>query len=80
MDPGIDVLRGQEGMVTHPALVPGDGSNANPGQGGRTVHMFTGVELTPQGIERMVSFAQTIREYVGYDIPLSSRSFLPHRC
>jgi hypothetical protein len=33
MDPGIDVLRGQQGMVTHPASVPGDGSNANLGQG-----------------------------------------------
>jgi L-alanine-DL-glutamate epimerase-like enolase superfamily enzyme len=36
MDLGIDLLRGQEGMVTHAASVPGDGGNAALGQGGRT--------------------------------------------
>jgi L-alanine-DL-glutamate epimerase-like enolase superfamily enzyme len=42
------------------------------GQGGRTVHMFTGIEITPRGIDKMAEFVATVREYVGYDIPLSS--------
>ncbi|HWB95246.1 MAG TPA: mandelate racemase/muconate lactonizing enzyme family protein, partial [Bryobacteraceae bacterium] len=65
----------QEGMVTHPASVSGDGGNSMLGQGGHTVHMLTGIELTPRGVDRMAEFAATVREYVGYDIPLSSDHF-----
>src|SRR5690349_16756402 len=49
MDLGIDVLNGQEGMVTHAAAVPGDGGNTSLSQGARTVHMLAGIELTPRG-------------------------------
>ena len=75
MDLGIDVLRGQEGMVTHAASVPGDGGNADIGLGSKTVHMLAGIELTPRGIDGMAEYAATIREYVGYDIPLSADHF-----
>jgi L-alanine-DL-glutamate epimerase-like enolase superfamily enzyme len=75
MDLGIDVLNGQEGMVTHAASVPGDGGNSALGQGSRTVHMLAGIELTPRGIDKMLEYAATIREYVGYDIPLSADHF-----
>ena len=59
MDLGIDLLKGQEGMVTHAASVSGDGGNSMLGQGGRTVHMLTGIELTPRGVDRMAEFAAT---------------------
>ncbi|MDQ6676945.1 MAG: mandelate racemase/muconate lactonizing enzyme family protein, partial [Acidobacteriota bacterium] len=75
MDLGIDLLRGQEGMVTHAASVPGDGGNAMLGQGGRTPHMFTGIEITPRGIDKMTDFVATVREMIGYDIPLSADHF-----
>jgi len=75
MDLGIDLLRDQPGMVTHAASVEGDGGNAMLGQGGRTQHMFTGIEITPRGIDKMAEFVSTVREYVGYDIPLSSDHF-----
>jgi L-alanine-DL-glutamate epimerase-like enolase superfamily enzyme len=75
MDLGIDVLEGKEGMVTHPLSSPGDGNNASLSGGAPTQHMFTGIELTPRGIDGMVEYAATIREYVGYDIPLSADHF-----
>ena len=37
--------------------------------------MFTGIELTPKGAELMANFVATVREYVGYDIPLSADHF-----
>jgi len=75
MDLGIDVLNGKEGMVTHAASVPGDGGNASISLGSKTVHMLAGIELTPRGIDGMAEYAATIREYVGYDIPLSADHF-----
>jgi len=75
MDLGIGVLDGKEGMVTHAASVPGDGGNASTNLGSKTVHMLSGIELTPRGIDGMAEYAATIREYVGYDIPLSADHF-----
>ena len=37
--------------------------------------MLAGIELTPRGIDGMAEYAATIREYVGYDIPLSADHF-----
>jgi L-alanine-DL-glutamate epimerase-like enolase superfamily enzyme len=75
MDLGIGVLDGQEGMVTHAAATPGDGGNATLSLGGQTPHMYTGIELTPRGVDKMAEYASTVREYVGYEIPLSSDHF-----
>ncbi|MDE3197608.1 MAG: mandelate racemase/muconate lactonizing enzyme family protein [Acidobacteriota bacterium] len=75
MDLGIDVLGGKEGMVTHAQSYPGDGGSTTLSQGGRTVHMLTGIELTPRGVDGMAEYAATVREYVGYDIPLSADHF-----
>jgi L-alanine-DL-glutamate epimerase-like enolase superfamily enzyme len=75
MDLGIDVLRGKEGMVTHAESSPGDGNNTSTNLGSTTVHMLAGIELTPRGIDGMAEYAATIREYVGYDIPLSADHF-----
>src|SRR5689334_20939859 len=63
MDLGIDLLKDQEGMVQKPL-------GMSLGQASRTQHMFTGIELTPRGIDKMVEFVATVREYVGYDVPL----------
>src|SRR5436305_29998 len=68
MDLGIDLLKDQEGMVQKPL-------GMSLGQASRTQHMFTGIELTPRGIDKMVEFVATVREYVGYDVPLSADHF-----
>jgi len=68
MDLGIDLMKNIPGTVTAPAGVSIVG-NAN------VEHMFTGIELTPKGIETMANFAATVREYVGDEIPLSCDHF-----
>jgi L-alanine-DL-glutamate epimerase-like enolase superfamily enzyme len=40
-----------------------------------TPHMFTGMELTPKGIELMAEYVAAVRDAVGYDIPLSADHF-----
>ncbi|HZT30158.1 MAG TPA: mandelate racemase/muconate lactonizing enzyme family protein [Bryobacteraceae bacterium] len=68
MDLGIDLLEGVPGTVTHPAGV-------SIGQGGNVQHMFTGIELTPKGIQMMADYVAQVREQVGYDVPLSADHF-----
>jgi len=68
MDLGIDLLKDVPGAITRP-----EGVSIN---GGATVqHMFTGIELTPKGCDLMANFMATVREYVGWDIPLSCDHF-----
>ena len=68
MDLGIDLLEGIPGTVTRPA-------GMSIGQGGNVQHMFTGIELTPKGLELMGDYVATIREQVGYEVPLSADHF-----
>jgi L-alanine-DL-glutamate epimerase-like enolase superfamily enzyme len=68
MDLGIDLLEGIPGTVTRPAGV-------GLGGGGNVQHMFTGIELTPKGVSLMAEYVATVREQVGYDVPLSADHF-----
>jgi L-alanine-DL-glutamate epimerase-like enolase superfamily enzyme len=68
MDLGIDLMKDIPGTLTYPA-----GTSLT--QGANIPHMFTGIEITPKGIDTMANFVSTVREYVGYDIPLSSDHF-----
>jgi L-alanine-DL-glutamate epimerase-like enolase superfamily enzyme len=68
MDLGIDLIKDVPGALTYPAGTPLTG-------GGRTEHMFTGIELTQKGAELMGNFVATVREAVGMDIPLSCDHF-----
>ena len=68
MDLGIDLLKDVPGAITRPEGV-------SVGGGDRVQHMFTGIELTPKGCELMANFMATVREYVGYEIPLSCDHF-----
>jgi L-alanine-DL-glutamate epimerase-like enolase superfamily enzyme len=68
MDLGIDLLEGIPGTVTSPL-------GQSLGQGGNTQHMFTGIELTPKGVEKMGEYVAQVREQVGMEIPLSADHF-----
>jgi L-alanine-DL-glutamate epimerase-like enolase superfamily enzyme len=68
MDLGIDLMKDVPGTITSPAGVSIAG-------GANVEHMFTGIELTPKGIETMANFVATVREYVGYEVPLSCDHF-----
>ena len=68
MDLGIDLMKNMPGAITRPEGV-------SIMQGANTPHMFTGIELTPKGIETMANFVAVVRDYVGYDVPLSCDHF-----
>jgi L-alanine-DL-glutamate epimerase-like enolase superfamily enzyme len=68
MDLGVDLVAEIPGTVTRPA-------GQNLGGGDRTVHMFTGIELTHKGVEKMGEYAAAVREQVGWDVPLSADHF-----
>ncbi|HKW96295.1 MAG TPA: mandelate racemase/muconate lactonizing enzyme family protein [Bryobacteraceae bacterium] len=68
MDLGIDLMEDVPGTITRPAGV-------GVRQGGDVQHMFTGIELTPKGIDVMCNYVAQVREIVGLDIPLSADHF-----
>jgi len=68
MDLGVDLVAEVPGALTRPAGV-------SVGGGDRVQHMFTGMELTPKGLGLMGEYVASIREQVGYDIPLSADHF-----
>ena len=68
MDLGIDLMKDVPGTITAPI-----GQSVT--QGANVPHMFTGIELTPKGIDTMCEFVATVREQVGYDVPLSCDHF-----
>jgi L-alanine-DL-glutamate epimerase-like enolase superfamily enzyme len=68
MDLGIDLVKDVPGAITRPEGVSVTGT-AN------VEHMFTGIELTPKGCEAMANFMAIVREYVGYEVPLSCDHF-----
>ncbi len=68
MDLGVDLMKNVPGTITRPEGV-------SIMQGADTPHMFTGIELTPKGIETMANFVSVVRDYVGYDVPLSCDHF-----
>ncbi len=68
MDLGIDLMKDVPGTITAPLGVGVTGKED-------VEHMFTGIELTPKGIETMANFVATVREYVGDEVPLSCDHF-----
>jgi L-alanine-DL-glutamate epimerase-like enolase superfamily enzyme len=42
---------------------------------GNTLHPFTQVQITEKGLEELTNYVETIRNAVGYEIPLSSDHF-----
>jgi L-alanine-DL-glutamate epimerase-like enolase superfamily enzyme len=68
MDLGIDLMENVPGTITRPVGEP-------VGAGGTKQHFFTGIELTPKGVEVMADYVGKVREQVGYDIPLAADHF-----
>jgi L-alanine-DL-glutamate epimerase-like enolase superfamily enzyme len=68
MDVGVGLVQDIPGTVTRPI-------GLTPREAFMTPHMFTGMELTPKGIELMAEYVAAVRDAVGYDIPLSADHF-----
>ena len=68
MDLGIDLMADIPGTITRPA-------GESIGGGGNKQHFFTGIELTPKGLEVMADYVGKVREQVGYEVPLAADHF-----
>jgi L-alanine-DL-glutamate epimerase-like enolase superfamily enzyme len=68
MDLGIDLLEHTPGMITMP-------TGSTLAQGAQVMHPFTGIELTPKGVEMMAAFVGQIRDVIGMDVPLAADHF-----
>jgi L-alanine-DL-glutamate epimerase-like enolase superfamily enzyme len=66
MDVGINLLRNIEGALAAP---PGALDTQT------TMHPFTGIEVTPKGVDHLAEYVATVRDIIGYDIPLATDHF-----
>ena len=68
MDLGIELVEKTPGTITRPVGQTDRDVN-------NTEHMFTGIDITPKGIEMMANFVAVAREAVGMEIPISADHF-----
>jgi L-alanine-DL-glutamate epimerase-like enolase superfamily enzyme len=68
MDLGTPLLRGAPGTLSRPVGQTDRDTASVEGE-------FTGVEITPKGVEVLVSYVATAREALGMEIPLSADQF-----
>ena len=68
MDLGVGLVEDQPGVVTRPL-----GTTSR--NYGMVQHMFTGMELTPRGVEAMANYVAQVREIIGMEVPLAADHF-----
>jgi L-alanine-DL-glutamate epimerase-like enolase superfamily enzyme len=66
MDVGIDLLWDVPGALIAPAGAREDQT---------TMHPFSGIQVTPKGVEHLASYVDTVRSVVGYDVALAADHF-----
>src|SRR5947209_9466911 len=68
MDLGVDLVHDVPCSITIPLGI-------TLGQQARTMHPFTGIEITEKGVGLMLEYVLKMREIIGWDIPLSADHF-----
>src|SRR3954447_8705052 len=68
MDLGVDLVEKTAGNLTRPG-----GTSSRDFF--NTQHMFTGMELTPRGVEAMPNYVAQVREIIGMNIPVAADHF-----
>ncbi len=68
MDLGVGLVRHNPGVVSRPLTM-------TPYEERMTMHMFTGMELTPKGVELMADYIAQVREVIGMEVPLAADHF-----
>jgi L-alanine-DL-glutamate epimerase-like enolase superfamily enzyme len=66
MDVGISLLWDVPGTLIAPPGARDDTS---------TMHPFTGIQVTPKGVDHLASYVETVRSIVGYDVALAADHF-----
>jgi L-alanine-DL-glutamate epimerase-like enolase superfamily enzyme len=78
MHPGIEKISKIPGTTVNTKFIPGFNDNvaSSPSQSylsyQNTRHPFTSVQVTNKGLDELAKYVDTIRNIVGYDIPLSA--------
>lgn len=68
MDLGYDIVSHIPGTVSRPI-------GQTEYEARMTQHMFTGIELTPKGVELLSEFVGKVREQIGMEVPLAADHF-----
>jgi L-alanine-DL-glutamate epimerase-like enolase superfamily enzyme len=68
MDVGINMLEGERGLITAPLGFPWARDRM-------TAHPFTAIQLTDRAIDRLAGYVASVREAIGYEIPLAADHF-----
>lgn len=66
MDVGIDLLQGVPGAISAPPEMLDTR---------HIMHPFTGIQVTKKGVEHLVEYVGTVRDIIGYEVPLASDHF-----
>lgn len=66
MDVGINLIKHIPGAISAP---PGMVDTNH------IMHPFTGIQITPKGIDKLVEYVGTVRDIIGYEIPLAADHF-----
>ncbi|MDP6040121.1 MAG: mandelate racemase/muconate lactonizing enzyme family protein [Candidatus Latescibacteria bacterium] len=66
MDIGVRLLKDIPGTVSYPAGML---------ETNQVMHPLTGIQFTDKGIEALVEYVETVRNIVGYEIPLAADHF-----
>jgi L-alanine-DL-glutamate epimerase-like enolase superfamily enzyme len=69
MDLGIRLIQDKEGALTRPL------GQVSQWEARNVMHMFTGIEITPKGIDLMADYVAAVREQIGMEVPLSADHF-----
>jgi L-alanine-DL-glutamate epimerase-like enolase superfamily enzyme len=72
MDISVNLLSGIEGTLTWPRGDINPHSQWGRGPSANVKHPFTGVRITDKGLKIMADYVATVRDIIGWEIPLAS--------
>ncbi len=78
MHPGIEKIAGIPGTTVNSKFIPGFNTKVRSSRSEQYLsyqnsrHAFTSVQITDKGLEELARYVGTIRDVVGYDVPLSA--------
>ena len=76
MDFGIQMLKDEDNMVINKGMYDiGQQWDRKYGSYGSTAHPFTRIQITDEGLEKIVDYVKQVRDIVGYEIPLAADHF-----
>ncbi len=76
MDFGIQMLKDEDNMVINKRMYDiGSQWDSKVGSYGATAHPFTRLQITDEGLEKIVDYVKQVRDIVGYEIPLAADHF-----